>query len=87
MPGTCPKTGKHHLLVVAADREVELFRRVRPRDPALRRPRVRPAVDEIPEVEDPVVLAHLKLGKGPAKRCEVPVDVTYYQVSAPAVAL
>ena len=33
------------------------------------------------------MLAHLELGKGPAKRCEVSVDVTHDQVPAPSVPL
>ena len=86
-PRACGKTGEHHLLVVPSNREVESFRRMRPRDPLLRRPRVRPPVDEVPQAEDPVVFANLELGERPAKRREVSVDVAHHQVPAPRVPL
>ena len=71
--------------MVASNDQVESLQRVGSGNPVLRRRGIGPAVDQVPQTEDAVVLAHLQLCEPSAQGREVPVHVPDNEVSAPVV--
>ena len=77
---------EHHLLVVSPKPDVEPHGRVRSGKPVQGVERARPAVDQVPEAEDAVMLVHFELGERPAKCREVSVHAGDDEVAAAVVA-